>query len=70
MATPEDKVTPYFIEVSFEEEKDSLMRQLMNTVPTSFVLPGEQIDKLIETGRQLLQKNPGFQRLLSDLKNS
>jgi hypothetical protein len=33
-------------------------------------LEDEQIDKLIDAGRQLLRNNPDFQRLLADIKNS
>jgi NTE family protein len=70
MSTPEQPVTPYFIEVSFENIKESPLRQFFNTIPTSFFLENVQVDKLIEAGRQLLRDHPEFQRLLADIKNS
>lgn len=70
LSTPENPLTLYFIEVSFAEVKDSPLRQFFNALPTSFFLEDEQVDKLIEAGRQLLRNNPDFQRLLKDLNNS
>jgi len=68
LSTPENPIRPYFIEVSFKEVKESHVRQFFNTIPTSFFLADEQVDKLIEAGRQLLRKHPDFQRLLADIK--
>jgi NTE family protein len=70
LSTPENPLKLYFIEVSFAEVKDSPMRKFFNAVPTSFFLEDEQIDKLIEAGRQLLRNNSEFQRFLADIKNS
>jgi len=70
MSTPENPISPYFIEVSFEEIKESSLRQVFNMIPTSFYLFDDQVDELIEAGRQLLRKNPDFQRLLADIKKS
>ena len=70
MSKPEKPVSPYFIEISFEDLTDSPVREFFNTIPTSFFLEDEQIDKLIEAGRQLLRKHPDFQQLLADIKNS
>ena len=67
---PEKPVSPYFIEISFEDLTDSPVREFFNTIPTSFFLEDEQIDKLIEAGRQLLRKHPDFQQLLADIKIS
>jgi NTE family protein len=38
-----------------------------NRIPTSFKLSDEQVDRLIEAGRELLRNNPDFQKFLSDL---
>lgn len=70
LSTPESPVTPYFIEVSFEDVKDSPLKQFINMIPTSFFLKDDEVDKLIEAGRQLLRNNPDFQKLLMDIKNS
>jgi NTE family protein len=68
ISTPEKPISPYFIEVSFEDIKESHLKLFFNMVPTSFYLVDEQVDKLIEAGRQLLRKNPEFQRLLAEIK--
>lgn len=68
VSTPQKTVTPYFIYLSFRDIKDPAQRAYFNKVPTSFRLTGEQVDKLIEVGGQLLRDHPEFQRLLADLK--
>ena len=70
ISTQESPLTPYFIEVSFSKMKKKPLRDFFNLVPTSFYLTDDQVDKLIEAGRQLLRNNPNFKRLLADIKNS
>ena len=70
MSTQESPLTLYIIEVSFSRVKKTPLRDFINLVPTSFSLTDEQVDKLIETGRQLLRDNPDFKRLLADIENS
>ncbi len=70
LSKPGNPVIPYFIEVSFEDIKESPVKQFFNKIPTSFFLKDEQVNKLIEAGRQLLRNNPDFQRLLADINNS
>lgn len=68
LSTPQRTVESYFIHVRFEDIKDPAQRAFFNTVPTSFRLTGEQVDRLIEVGGQLLRDNPEFRRLLADLR--
>ena len=68
LSTPEKPLTPYFIQVTFADIPDPDRRIFFNKVPTSFDLTDEQVDRLIEAGRQLLRDNPEFRNLLSDLK--
>jgi NTE family protein len=67
-STPNQPVTPYFIEVSFEDIKTPELRHFLNKIPTAFSLSDEQVDALIESGHDLLRNNPVFQQLLLDLK--
>jgi NTE family protein len=67
LSTPSRPVTPYFIQVSFNEVATPEIRRFLNRIPTSFSLSDEQVDRLIETGRRLLRKNPEFQRLIANL---
>ncbi len=62
------EVQPYFIELKFNDILDVKMRNVFNNMATSFSLPDEQVDLLIESGRQLLRNAPEFQKFLQDLK--
>jgi len=62
-------MTPYLVEISFEGIKQPEARQFFNKVPTSFSLSDEEVDKLIEAGRQLLRDHPVFQQLVADLNS-
>lgn len=66
LSTPEQPVTSHFIHVRFEDAKDPLALKVFNALPTSFTLPGNQIDDLIKGGRTLLRNNPDFQALLRE----
>jgi len=62
-------MTPYMVEINFEGIKQLEARQFFNKVPTSFSLSDEEVDKLIEAGRQLLRDHPVFQQLVADLNS-
>ncbi len=66
-STRENPVTPYFIELNFKDLEDPREQQYFNSIPTSFVLEKEQVDRLIDLSGKLLQKNKDYQRLLMDL---
>jgi len=67
VSTPEKPVTPYFIQVSFEEIPEPSLKLFLNKIPTSFSLDDEQVDSLISNARKLLRADPEFQRLLADI---
>jgi NTE family protein len=69
LSTPEQPVTSHFIHVRFEDAKDPLALKVFNALPTSFNLPGNQINDLIKGGRTLLRNNPDFQELLREVAN-
>jgi NTE family protein len=66
-STPQQTVEPHFIQVGFHDflEHDTL--QFFNRIPTSFDLSDEQVDRLISAGRELLRRDPEFQRLVAEL---
>ncbi|MEP6389437.1 MAG: patatin-like phospholipase family protein [Halioglobus sp.] len=68
LSTPQAPVSAYFIRLNFSSVKDPQQRAFFNTVPTSFDLSDEQVDRLIEAGGELLRENPEYRRLLTDLK--
>lgn len=55
----------HFVELNFSEVKDANERDYLKTLPTSFVLTDEAVDRLIAAGRQVLRENSEFQRLLA-----
>ncbi len=67
MSTPERPVTPYFIQVTFEDIKRPQLKLFLNKIPTSFSLTDEQVDTLTDSARELLRSDSAFQKLLSDL---
>lgn len=67
LSSPGSKVTPHFIQVSFEQVQQPTLKAFLNKVPTSFNLEDEQVDALIGSARVLLRENPDFQKMLADL---
>lgn len=69
LSTPERPVSPHFIQLGFRDVPEPKLRMFFNQVPTSFDLSDEQVDKLIKAGRELLRRNPEFQRLVAALNH-
>ncbi len=67
LSLPGRKVTPYFIQVSFQEVEEPQLKVFLNKIPTSFDLTDEQVDVLIKSARGLLRADPQFQKLVADL---
>ncbi len=70
LSTPERHVSPHFIQLGFRDVPNPELRLFFNRVPTSFDLTDEQVDKLIKAGRELLRRNPEFQRLVAALNHT
>jgi NTE family protein len=56
----------YAIDVSFSALKDAAERDYLNSLPTSFVLPPEAIDRLRAAAATIVHDSPEFKRLLKD----
>jgi NTE family protein len=54
----------HFIEVNFSEHPDPAERDYLKRLPTSFVLTGEAVDRLVAAGGLILRNNREYQRLL------
>lgn len=65
LSTPERPISAQFVQVDLRDIQDPALRDFINRVPTSFSLTGEQVDKMIAAGRQLLRDNPEFRELLA-----
>ena len=59
-------VDPYFIQIDFNAIPQPSRRLFFNQIPLSLSLKKEQVDQLIRVGRELLLKNPDFQRFMRD----
>jgi NTE family protein len=70
LSTPEQPVIPYFIKLDFESIADAKTRHIFNNMATSFSLPNEEVDDLIEAGHRLLQKSPEYQDLISKIREA
>ena len=57
----------YAIDVSFAQLADSAERDYLNRQPTTFVLPGETVDRLRAAAGTIILASPEFQRLLRDV---
>jgi len=67
LSTPEQPVATYLVSVDIQDVKDPATLEYLNSIPTSFELDDEQVDKLLTAGRQLLRNDPEYKRLLSAL---
>lgn len=68
MSTPGRPVAPYFIMVRIRDIQDPESLQYLNRIPTSFSLSEEQVERLIEAGRDLLRTHRTYQAFLAELK--
>ena len=67
LTTPHRPVQSYIVRLSFEDGPDLPPRRFLIEIPTSLALSGEQLDRLISTGRELLRNNDEFRRLVASL---
>jgi NTE family protein len=68
LSTPTESVIPYFIKLDFDSIGNQKQRMFFNNMATSFSLPNEEVDKLIEAGHKLLRQSPEFQKLLETIR--
>ena len=67
LSTPDKPITAYPVRLMLADAAPE-EQGFFNSIPTSFTLSGEQVDRLISLGGELLEKNPDFQRFLSDVR--
>jgi len=58
----------YVIEVKFDALQDEKERIYFKSLPTSFKLTSEQVDKLRDVAHRIIVQSEEFQRLLNDLR--
>ena len=64
------KVTLRVIDVTFDSIRDPDERAICMNLPTSFVLPDEDIDRLREIAGRLLRQSPDYEAIVHDLGGS
>ncbi len=60
----------YYIEVGLRDHPNEVRKAELLAIPTSYTLDREQVDELINAGREILDANTEFRRLLTDLEHS
>jgi NTE family protein len=58
----------YLVEIDFDALPDKSERSYFKTLPTSFHLQPQAVDRLREAAHKILAHSPEFQRLLNDLR--
>ena len=66
-SVPLPKLSIHTLDVSFDAIPDPKERAYLMNLPTSFVLPAEDVDRLREAAGQLLRQSQDFQSVLRDL---
>jgi NTE family protein len=62
---PEVKL--HVMDISFETIEDSEERAFFMSLPTSFVLEDEEVDRLREIAARLMNQSPAYQRILEEI---
>jgi NTE family protein len=62
------EITPYVIELHFNQLADESERRFFNSVPTSLQLPSKTVDRLRQLAARQLAANENFRRLVRDLR--
>jgi len=65
-SVPLPKLTLHTVDVSLDDIGDTKERDYFMNLPTSFVLPPEDVDRLRAAAGQLLRQSPDFQALLRE----
>ena len=60
-------VSIFTVDVSFAELQDKAELEYLNSLPTSFVLPPEAVDRLRAAAGTIIMSSPEFQRLLKEV---
>lgn len=60
-------VTLEVVNISFDEIKDPQERAYFMNLPTSFVLPGEAVDRLRDVAGQLMRQSPEYREVVREL---
>ena len=68
LSTPERPVKAFLISLDFDNIVNVEVRRIFNNMATSFSLPDDEVDKLIEAGHRLLETSQEFQELVATMR--
>jgi NTE family protein len=68
LSTPEQPVKAFLITLDFDSIVNEETREVFNNMATSFSLPDDEVDKLIEAGHRLLEASPEYQELIATIR--
>jgi len=57
----------YLIHITFNSLPDKSKQEYFHSIPTSFSLSADQVDRLRDAATHLLHASPEFQRLIRDM---
>ncbi|MEN6623695.1 MAG: patatin-like phospholipase family protein, partial [Smithella sp.] len=60
----------YVVDLAFDNLTDAQSRDYFNSLPTSFNLSKEQVDKLIDVGGKLLEEHHEFKKFINEYKTN
>ncbi|HVO49192.1 MAG TPA: patatin-like phospholipase family protein [Steroidobacteraceae bacterium] len=60
---------PFVVDIDFDAVPDPERRRYFHSLPTSFALSKEQVQKVIDMAGELLEADPEYQALLQSLRN-
>ncbi len=63
-----DDLNAHFVEIALTRHPDPAEREYLTSLPTSFHLERDQVDRVRAAARDLLDQSPAFQALLADLR--
>jgi NTE family protein len=69
-SVPLPKMSAHALHVSFENLADPTEREYLQNLPTSFVLPPADVDRLRAAAGKLLRDSPDFQALVWDISGA
>lgn len=67
LSSPGGTISAYFIQLNLNDIEEQQRRLYFNSIPTSFSLNNEQVDRLIAAGHELLRNDPEYQRFILDV---
>lgn len=70
LSTDDFKINNYFVSIDFASIRERERRRFFNQIPVSFTLEPQQIEELIQAGRELVLDNNELHRFIDDFHSN